>query len=78
MPECDWCGECDWCRMLHYPWPCDRREAHGPHTERWAEPVHGCDGSEDDCQRTCPVPEERVLDCLGVKAHPLTMIGRAS
>lgn len=61
-----------------FPWPCDRREAHGPHREQWVEPAHGCDGSERSCQENCPVPQQFVLDCPGVSAHPLTQIGRPS
>lgn len=61
-----------------YDWPCDRRVAHRPHTEVWAEPEHGCDGTEEDCMKTCPIPVQAVLHCPGVKAHPLTMIGGAN
>lgn len=58
-----------------FEWPCSEREAHGPHPEIRIEAEHGCDGSEDDCMKTCPVPVQVVFDCPGVSAHPLTMIG---
>lgn len=58
-----------------FDWPCDRRVAHRPHHEEWTVSAHGCDGTEEACAVTCPVPEQAVLDCPGVLAHPATMIG---
>jgi hypothetical protein len=61
-----------------FPWPCDRREAHGGHEV----PVCTC-ASTEGTLRTCSVHgEEQWLGtetrwCPGVKAYPLTMIGRA-
>lgn len=40
-----------------FEWPCDRRDAHGPHNTK--------------------NPPSAAHICLGVKAHPATMIGRA-
>jgi hypothetical protein len=62
-----------------FEWPCDRRDAHGPHRIEWTdtEAEHGCGGVEEECIRICPVPVpiQRVFECPGVLAHPATMIG---
>lgn len=49
-------------------WPCDRRDAHGPHhvTERES-------AGDGVTQVYEPCGE---FDCPGVQAHPATMIGR--
>lgn len=60
-----------------FEWPCDRHEAHGPHRIEWTASEHGCDGTEEVCSQTCPVPVQMVEECPGVDAHPLTMIGGA-
>lgn len=44
-----------------FDWPCDRRDAHGPHTVR----EQMLTGPNEFEERECP----------GVKAHPTTMIG---
>lgn len=50
-------------------WPCDRRDAHGPHP---APVLHGCppEGA------AAVWPTEPPGECPGVRAHPGTMIGR--
>jgi hypothetical protein len=61
-------------RLEELDWPCDRRDAHGPHDRtavgvrvvRTDIPVY-LDGAGR-------ITEER--QCPGVKAHPLTMAGR--
>jgi hypothetical protein len=62
--------------MDDFEWPCDRRDAHGPHTITWTESGHGCDGTEESCMENCPVPIQQGQDCPGVRAHPDTQIGR--
>ena len=51
-------------------WPCDRRDAHGPH---YRQP--GGDQPESDLKTYLARQDPRV--CPGVKAHPNTMIGRS-
>jgi hypothetical protein len=60
---------------VEFEWPCDRRVAHHPHQIEWIESEHGCDGTEEGCAQTCPVPVQMIFDCPGVGAHPTTMIG---
>lgn len=62
--------------MTEFEWPCDRRDAHGPHRIEWTASEHGCDGTPESCASICPIPVQAVYDCPGVKAHPDTMIGR--
>lgn len=68
--------------MTDVDWPCDRRDAHGPHRVEWTDtvPEHdpACDGNPERCSSTCPIPVPVLIvdDCPGVKAHPATMIGR--
>jgi hypothetical protein len=57
-------------------WPCDRRDAHKPHSEVVTVAAHGDCHDEESCARECPVPVQEVIDCPGVRAHPATMIGR--
>lgn len=56
-------------------WPCERHEAHGRHPYN-----HAGDGSQcaaEECGGTRLDPCYSTETCPGVKAHPLTMIGRA-
>lgn len=76
-------GECGTDQRLiaairDFDWPCEKRKPHAPHRETWTVSVHGCGGVQEICDQTCPVPEEQVLDCPGVRAHPAVMIGRAN
>jgi len=50
-------------RLDEFGWPCDRRDAHGPHK------IDRYDAVDEVAW---------VFDCPGVAAHPATMIGRAS
>lgn len=61
--------------MGEFEWPCDKHYAHGPHVIEWTASEHGCDGTEEGCAATCPVPVQMRFDCPGVKAHPATMCG---
>lgn len=48
-------------------WPCDRREAHGPHPATWTQRAH--EGT------AATTTETGDYDCPGVQAHPNTSIG---
>lgn len=57
-------------RLVDFPWPCERRDAHGPHLLDEVETVEvGRFG--DGGLRLLQRPRE----CPGVPAHPSTMAG---
>lgn len=58
---------------MSFKWPCDRREAHGPHERRCT----GFDDGKPGKPKVYPTGDGMTYekDCPGVSAHPATMIG---
>ena len=52
-----------------FDWPCDKREAHGPHTRLVPYGTKMPEGTLD------VLLGFNEVDCPGVRAHPLTQIG---
>lgn len=56
-------------------WPCERRDAHGPHKRTWVGVKGGISGNPKVyLMGDGSVTTEQL--CPGVRAHPNTMIGR--
>lgn len=55
-----------------FEWPCPKRHAHGPHRDEPEVHDFDCDWEPEDNEGPCGCG----LDCPGVKAHPLTQIGK--
>lgn len=64
---------------MSFEWPCDRRDAHGPHPRPIDPEIAAVyDVPPDQLDTIDPEVVGLVTppDCPGVKAHPATMIGR--
>lgn len=55
--------------MSEFNWPCNKREAHGPHRAKVENPSVMLPTNP-------PKKSYQFIDCPGVKAHPKTMIGK--